>query len=365
MTMQLTVNGVRYKHFTDASVTLRIDSLTDSFSFTSVHNNTNGVISLPFKLGDECQAVIDNEPVLTGYIEKIDGSYDSKEHVVQVQGRSKTSDLVDSSIGSLSDIGPPVTLKKIIENVISDIGSNISVVDNAIPNEFKESTDNIAPEPGDNAFSFIEELARNRQVLLTTNAEGNLVIEKTPGSDSGGVVQSVREAIYNNILSAEYSYDDTERFNQYQFVSELNPIALNSAGTISLGIIVNQQGFVSDTNVRTGRKLVLISESSFDDSDNSKRAEWEARVRRTRGRKYSCVVHGHRPDSGAPLWTPNTTVQVLDDMAGLSARMLINSVTYNLSEGSGSTTTLELVEKNAYNLQLQDPQNQKIGDGFV
>jgi len=148
-------------------------------------------------------------------------------------------------------------------------------------------------------------------------------------------------------------------------ISSLNPTALSLSGSSNNADIVDQSGTTIDSDIRTGRQLVLAAEGSYSNSENNTRAEWEQRIRKARGRLYSAVVQGYSPPDSSDLWMVNTIIGVLDDFAGISAEMLINSIIFNLDQESGSTTTLSLVEQNAYNLELQEPVTEKIGDDFA
>jgi len=354
MTMWLEVNGIAYRDFRSATVTVRLDALSNTFSF-----ETTGK---PFQGGETCRVIVDSVPVMTGWIERINGTYSDIDHTITVEGRDKTGDLVDSSIGTLSDINNPVSLKQVIEKVLKHIGLNISVVDNANPKRFGELDYINAPEPGDNAFSFLEPLARNRHVLLTSDGDGNIVIEKTPGIDTGAKLQNILGASDNNVKSASFSYDRTGRFNKYIFDSSLSPVAVNKAGKVNLNNIIHQRGQVTDTEIRQGRQMAVVAEASFSNVSDDDRAMWEANIRKTRARVYSAVVQGFSHAGG--VWTPNQLVNVVDDFAGINAKMLINSVTYNLDDTEGGTTTISCVSKNAYSLTLDDPDAQELGDGL-
>lgn len=360
--MKLEVNNVEYKNFEQASATLRLDSLSNTFSFSAVSTTGN---PLPFTGGEPCKVIVDGEIVVSGFIEVVSGTYGSRSHAITVQGRDKTGDLIDSSLDKLNDIRAPVTLKAIIEKVVKNIGLEISVIDNAGSAAFNKAETIAAPEPGDNAFDFIENLARHRQVLLTSDKNGNIVIEKTPGARSTVSLQNIPSSDDNNVISASFSYDDTGRYNVYKFLSSLNPVALNNAGTTKTEVIVNQKGAVIDTGIRAGRQLVFVSGLSFSNNQNEARAKWEANVRRARGRVYSCVVRGFRQKLGGDLWLPNTIVQVVDDFAGINSEMLINSTTYNFDVTNGRTTTITLVEKNAYTLILTEPKTKGLGIGLT
>lgn len=360
--MRLEVNGIEYKDFITLETQLRLDALSNTFTFEAA---VPGVSQLSFKKGDPVRVIVDGEPVVTGFVEIIAGGYDPESHSVTIQGRDKTGDIIDSTLDDLGDLRSPISLKSIIEKAISNISNTIKVIDNANPKKFNEAEDITAPEPGKNTFEFIEDLARHRQVLLTSDSDGNIVIEKTPGGNSNGLLQNITGAANNNIISADFSYDDTGRFNVYKFVSSLNPIALNKTSNTQITTLVSQKGAIIDTGIRIGRQLVLIAESSFSDDSNDARAKWEANIRKARGLAYSCIVQDYRPEPGFDIWLPNRLVNIVDEFADINAQMLINTVNFSMSTTTGRLTTLTLVEKNAYTLTLSEPKSQELGGGFV
>ena len=131
--------------------------------------NTPGQ-GLPFKGGESCRVLVSDEPVLTGFIEVVEVSYDGSDHILNVSGRDKTGDLLDSSLDQFDDIrGDELSLKQVIESVISHLGLSITVTDEVNPPLFNSAEDIAAPEPGDNAFEFIERYSGdpNREDALT------------------------------------------------------------------------------------------------------------------------------------------------------------------------------------------------------
>lgn len=348
--MMLEVNGVRYTNFVSANVEIRLDALSNTFSFEAVAPQGQ---PLPFKGGESCTIYVDDEKVLTGHIEVVAVSYDSGQHSINVSGRDRTGDLLDSTIGAISDIrGDNLTLKALIEQVIAHIGLDLKVIDEVNPPPFTGAEDIAAPEPGDNAFGFIESYARKRHVLLTSNGNGDVVISTNSGVRATGRVQHIIDAPDNNVIASNFSFDTTGRFNLYQLSSELNPTALNLSGDATVSEITNQSGRVFDNAVRKGRQLVLISEVPQSNTNCKDRAEWEASVRKARGLVYSATVEGYRADS--ELWQVNRVYQIVDDFIGKIEPMLCNSVTFSIDSGAGSITTLGFVGKNAYTEALKD-----------
>ena len=362
MTMKLEVNGVQYDNFTAASCEIRLDALSNTFSFEAVAAEGE---PLPFKGGESCRVIVEDIPVLTGFIEIVDVSYDAGDHTITVQGRDKTGDLLDSTVDTISDLRAPITLKEIIEKVISNIGATISVVEEVSTDPFDAAQDVAAPEPGDNAFDFIEKYSRKRNVLLTSNGDGNVVITSGSAVQAVGGIQHIIGASDNNVIASSFSFDTTGRFNAYKMASQLNPFTLNLAGETGLDSVVSQSGGTFDPDVRIGRQLILISEVPSSNDQNEARAKWEANIRKARGLVYSVTVHGYRvdpTDSTSDLWQTNRLYQIVDDYLGKQEPMLCNSVTFTLDTDGGQLTSLAFVDQKAYSLELAKPVTSKTAD---
>lgn len=356
MSITLQVNGINYSNFLDVTVNMRLDQVCKTFSFGATVGKGQ---RLPFLGGEACKVLVDGHPVLTGFIDVVDVSYDASSHNISISGRDKTSDLIDSTIGPISDLSAPITLKQIVQKVIQNIGATIGVVDKTQGVPFDKATDLVAPEAGESAFSFLDKLAREKQALLTSDGDGNLVLQSPTPRDSKAVLKNRVGNFNNNILSANASYDITGRFNVYKFVSGLNPVLLATIPDIDISSVVSQSGEVTDQAVRLGRQRVLVAESPNSGTQNEKRAQWEANIRKARGRVYSAQVFGFK-DNLNNLWELNTLVNIADDFAGIDAAMLLNSITFNYDLSTGSTTTLAFIEKNAYTLTLEEPKTEKI-----
>jgi prophage tail gpP-like protein len=346
--MILEVDGTEFAGFTSASATVRLDALTNTFSFSLTSNQGD---PLPFRGGEACIVKVDGEKIITGHIEIVNVDGDSSDHSISVTGRDNTGDLLDSNLGSLDDIRPVTTLKRIIEIVIKHIGSTISVVEEFEPKPYVTAEDLASPEPGQDVWDFIETLARKRQVLLSSDADGNVLITRSKSEEVDATLQHLIGRNDNNVLKYSVSYDTTGRYNVYRMSTQLNPVALVNAGRFSNETIVSQNGQSTDKEIRAGRQLVLVAENAG--STPIDRAKWEANVRRARGKIYSATVHGFRNQTGN-IWAVNELIQVNDEFAGINSRMLVSSVEFNLSS-EGRLTTLALVDKSSYLLSI-DPE---------
>jgi prophage tail gpP-like protein len=170
----------------------------------------------------------------------------------------------------------------------------------------------------------------------------------------------------NNVIASQVSYDTTIRFNRYEIVSQKNMGAAAGAGILGMmtdtKAVVDQTAKVTDDEIRVGRRCVITGEGSYEKgSDGEKRAQWEADVRKARGEVYSCTVHGFTNQTGE-LWNPNTIPRVHDIRARVDGRRMLNSVTFEYSK-SGSVTTLAFVARNAYDVELSEPKQDKKAEG--
>lgn len=357
MSIELNVRGVPYGNFTTANAKTALDELSGSFNFTAISTQN---APLPFKNGDACEIKVDGVSVINGFIENLQIGYSGNQHRIVVQGRDKTADIIDSSISAIA-LSPTISLKAAIEAVLADIGNtNISVKDFSNTEDFTKVEEKINAKVGQNAFEFIEFLARKRQRLLSPDGSGNIAIIKPLGVDIGGGVQNIIGSDSNNILESNVSYDQVDRFRKYIVKSQLDPVPTNFAGNTLVPNMAAQEGSAEDDEIRPGRQLVIKAEKTSGSTQCGLRADWEARIRKTRGKVYSCSVQGFSDHKGQ-LWTPNRIVQVVDQFCDIDAKMLLNSVEYSFDVQSGSISTLGFLDVKAYSQDLEGDSFDKLG----
>lgn len=343
------MGGADYSNFIGASCTLQLDALSNTFDFEAVAQQGQ---ALPFSGGESCIVSVNGKKVITGNIELINSSYSADTHVITISGRDKTGDLLDTTLGKVSDIrAQGLTLKSLIEKVVSSIGLDIKVISNVDIEPFNSAEDLASAEAGESAFSFIEKYARKRQVMLTSDSDGNIVIDVNSGISATGNLQNILGATNNNILNSSFSYDSTGRYNFYVMQSALNPTILGGS-SFDLGSLVAQDGGVLDSAIRKGRQLILVSEAPYSSAQCLERAKWEKNIREARGLRYGATVSGFEAQDGS-LWQPNRLYNVTDDFIGKNETMLCNSVTFSYDVSSGSTTALEFVGSNAYTVFVE------------
>jgi prophage tail gpP-like protein len=363
--MELEVKGVLYKNFDSAEVKISMDKLVRTFGFGAFSATAN---PLPFFQGQTCRVKIDGEAVMTGTIEILTVSGSAGSHSIDVQGRDDTAGIMDSSLGNLPDFAATISLKRLCEAVIEHIGLDIKVIDNLKPKlePFDKAEDQVTPDVAEAAYDYLLKWARKRNVLLTSNGDGDLFFtqpQPATGRTRTVFLRHRADGSTNNVISYTATFDSTGRFNRYIVTSQGNPVLFNKSGNRTNRSVADQTGStIEDQDVRLGRQLVLVAETAASVGENTTRAEWEANIRKVKGRTYQCEVRGFRNQEGN-LWTPGELVFVDDDFAGISAEMRINEVIYTMGS-NGFLTNLTCLEPNAYTLTLEEPKEQKVGVGF-
>lgn len=323
-TVTIIVGAKRYDGWKRVRITAGIERLARDFDIDITlrwpGEEAYGGLCKPF---DACVAYIGSDKILTGYIDATPVRYDSAGIVLGLMGRSKTADLADCSAVNTPGQWLGQSVEKIAKAIASPYG--VSVVSEV------DTGDAIADhqvQQGETAFESIDRLLRQRQLLATDNAKGELVFIK-PGTKRA----TTSLMLSKNILSATYQGDHKDRY------STLTVKGQGSGSDQAYGADVTQaKGSAADSDVPRYRNLLLVQNGQATDSICLDRALFECDQRAGKANVVTYVVQGWRQNDGA-LWEPNALVRVTDDLLGIDEDRLIAEVTYEMGE-YGTTTTL-------------------------
>lgn len=377
--MKLKVNDVVYGGFTSGRVDLSLDSPASFFSLTTTSEDA---VPLPFQIGSSCEVTVDDELVLTGNIEVISVDGDSRSHTITIEGRSKTADVLDSTLTPVSDFKTPIGLKFLIEQIVINIQTSfalsvqpdasriadlrnlaasdpfITVIEETKTTPFSFDNSNvevISIEAGDNAFQLMDKYARFKQVLISCNAEGNIVIIRPSGINIDAfLTHRVADRDSNNVLNYSTNENFSDRFIHYVAFGQGSPIIGSEEQQLYSGFQGTATGdfsFLPFEVARVRKRLFVLNIETESTSQTfaQARLDWEKNIRIARSKVYGATVHGFRNQTG-DIWRLNTLPSVDDEFAGISPpeKMLVNNITFSIGPGTGKQTTLALLDKNAY-----------------
>lgn len=366
MSLQVRLNGLDLVNFIDASVFRSMISVSGAFNVGSTADEQN---RLPIREDNRVELVADENTVLTGFVEGIDSGAAPDKHDFVATGRDVLGDLYDSTVGDVKEFTGSVQLQDICRAVLDGMNlTEVSVIDETTLGIVGPSTpllpfseyDITSAGIGTTGFDFLEPFARKRQVLLTTDGLGNLILARNTGIKLPVKLKTGKDG---NLKNARKIIDNTQRFNIYTAHSQLNPIRM-VPGT-KPGEIVQQKGLAIDPQIRSSRIYAFNAEESSDSFTAQERAIWESNFRRASSLSYTGTVQGHSFANGA-LWIPNRLVDVEDDLNKINTTLLIRSVRYNSSVHLGNTATLEMTFRSAYTLQAEaDTRDALNEDGLL
>lgn len=352
----LAIKGIPYETYEQISIGKSMDKLSGEFTFQLVNTSEQ---PFPFKVDDICEVQVYGKSWIKGRVETIAGSGNAASHTVTVAGRSKFSDIIDSTIGGNIEFKSPISLEDVIKQTLNKMGiTGFGVINKVSGLQSFTGGELISAETGKTAFEFLESYARKRQVLLSSDNTDNIVLTRSSTTLQKTPLVNSTTRNTNNIESFTYNYDITKRFNKYILRSQGNPATQNDE-TINFTLMsgTGLSATSIDSEIHTNRIFNKKSEQSTDNSGLKKRADWESNIRRARSFTYSAVVQGFKNALG-DLWDTNVLVQVIDDFAGINSTLLINSVQFD-SSVSGELTTLTMVRPDAYTLALDEDKNKK------
>jgi prophage tail gpP-like protein len=356
----LEVNKIRYSGFTNVTVNKSLDQFARSFSATLVSKELfigeERIIENPIKVGDEVQVYIDEQLITTGYVESLDIDYSADSHSISVAGRDKAGDLIDSSI--IAKTYQVRNLKRLIELVLKDNGySNIKVSQQAASIDNLEANEKVEAESNDTIFSFLDRYAKKVQVLLTTDENGDIVLTQEGSTKAATDLVSLKRGDKNNIKSARLSLNTQDRYRFIEVYSQSTNDSF-SENTVS------QDGKAEDTDIRSPRRIRVISSIASETAILKEAAKWQLNVRRAKGLSYKCtVVNFLTEGESGDIWDINQTVNIKDDKCSLDGEFLISGVTFTKSN-DGSTTQLTIVNKGSYTTDPLSLVSKDLGNEF-
>lgn len=363
MSILIEINGTQYDGFTRKSVDITLDTLSGKFSFTSATLKNQ---ITPFAVGDACVVTVEGEEVITGYIEAIEPDYQVDAHNIVIQGRDKTCDVIDSSVGKIANYQSDISLQQIIENElkkanITDIDI-ITKLDEPISN-FK-TIENQTSGSDQTLFEYFLTYAQKKQVYLTTDGLGNIVISRSTGVSVPEYLINDPDNPESNIISGSGSYNESNRFYSITVKTQANH-AENNLFMTKPKNQENKKAVAYDKDIRESRNLVITVSDSYTTDQLQARAEWERNIRQVESQIYKCTVQGFKRSKDAGIWRPNQLVNVYDKFENLNREMLINDVNFSSSVDDGSITSLTLVDKNAYKIKAQEPQPVEVNEKTI
>jgi len=328
---KLVVRGQEYTEWETVTVVANWIESRSTFTFTATEISTTPARLNELKQfvpGDPVEIFLAGKQIIEGYITQRQAAYAARQHGVQLIGHTLSYLLDKDSISTDTGSFDGSTLVAIAKAVAGDSGVDVRTVGNVDGKPFKQ----VQVQPGQLKWEFLEELARNKSVVLGSDQQGNLLLIGDHGeSPEGEVVEG------KNILRAQCLITNELAYN------EVTVFGSQPGHDDEWGKDVSEQKAKAHGNDPLPSKRGIVMEHPDSPEMVQKRATHEARWASGTMIDASVTVQGWINDHTGDLWRPGRVVTVVSPMLMLNDPLGIKTATFHQSMGAGTTTTLELV----------------------
>ncbi|MBI9079198.1 MAG: phage tail protein [Pseudodesulfovibrio sp.] len=328
--VKLIIGGLEYSGWKEVSVSRSMDAMAGKFDLSLSDRWQTGAQAIPLYPEQECQLLLDGQPVITGFIDAVMPSFDAGQHGIRVTGRDRTADLVDcSAIHSPGELLGQ-DLAQIIRVLCKPFGLDLfASID--VGKAFKT----FKLQPGETNFEAIDRACRQRGVLPSSDVRGRVILASIGSDRADALIQG------ENILKASANHSTYDRFSEYIVTGQQQ--GTNDTFGLAASAV---RATAKDEGVLRHRPLQIMAETQATPESARERAGWEANVRAAKSSEVSITVQGWRMSDGR-LWQVNAMSRVQSDFLRVDQDLIIKSVNFSLGSG-GTLTSLTLCRKDAF-----------------
>ncbi len=328
MSMQFNINGKSFEGANSGTINIGIDSIANSFNAVLTNFWASSITDI--KAGDSVEIYANDKKRFTGWIDKAKPAIGSDGNLINISGRSKTGDLIDCTPDATQSEFKNQKLESLINALASPFG--ITVSSNVDTGNIIETANY---EQGETILDFIKDEAIKKGLLLYSNSDGNIVIDR-----AGTVSSGLNFIEGENILDCSASVDYSNRYSKYIVKGDQQ-----SNSFISEEDSTQAQAIAIDSEVRH-RPLIIIVDGVADNDICLQRAKWEATIRQGKSITYSVKLQGW-------YFNLNQTCVLQSERIGAKSENLLISRIINSFSPTGKICEMELVNPDTY---AQPPQ---------
>lgn len=330
----LTVANRRYEGWQEISVVRSLMQPAHSFRLMLTETFFVNQTQVNIRAGQACHITLDNELLISGYIDDVVIEYGEGKHQITVTGYSKVRDLMLSSA-----LVPPFknqSLLQIARSLCAPFGINIKIAHGAHSQANKPFAHQ-ALDAGQPVYEFLNQLARHRGVMLTSSADGDLVITKASKSR---VNTPIKLGVNIQKCMARFSAADVH--NQYILAGQGSVWDATDSNPLS-SIKAKAKGEL----ITRHKPLVMRTSTPLTQGQANSKIKAERNVREGRSQSIQYTLARWRMGEQKPIWPINQLVKVDDDYIDIQGELLIAQTRFVMNS-KGQSTELVLVPPAAF-----------------
>lgn len=333
--VRLKVGTREWSGFTQIAVSRGLERSAGDFSFETtlkVPDIANPILIRPLS---RCQVFLDDDPVISGFVDAVSPSFDAASSSAGVSGRSATADLVDCSATGDPSSWSDLTVAQIARSIAAPY--SVGVIDNV---RSKNKIGRFRLNKNEHAFDAIERLARLDALLVTDTPFGAMSLERV-SEDKSTTTLELGPTGPGGILAGAATFDGSGLF------SELRVKGQRKGKGNQTGNKLRTLETVEDDAVDRFRLLLMDAPGRADRARCREVARWEVAGRLAKSIQAQVTVRGWRQKSGE-LWRPNLRVDIDCWRLALFGELLISEFNFALDKAGGAVTVLYLSPPDAF-----------------
>ncbi|EHJ0339223.1 phage tail protein [Salmonella enterica] len=349
--VELFIGGGIFSGWVSVSVRRSLEHLAGSFELELMMPGQ----SLPDSItpGLPLKLQINGVTVITGYLDTVKHKITATSYKISITGRDKTGDLVDCSAVFKGSQWHNRTLEQIAGDLCKPFGIRViwQVSDATAAKPFVTFTLQLSETVSD----ALTRAARHRGVLVTSNADGDLVFTQA------GNQQTDTLELGKNLLDADFTDDWRNRYSEY-LVKGHGGGGGHKGEAKAAALLAAPKGQTADKAVTRYRPKVILADHKITADGARQRAIREERRAIARSERFVATAKDWFRESGA-LWDVNMLTRVVAPRVNVDMRdLLICQVEFTLNAKEGEVTRLTLAPRDGF-IVPAEPDSNGNGEG--
>lgn len=349
----LTIGGQQFTGWTSASVNRSIENIAGQFQLGVAKRI--GVSVKALQPGQAIKLTINNQAVVTGWLDEFEADISDNNFSLSINGRDKTGDLVDCAAVYQGGMWSGRTLAQIAADLCQPFGITVrwQVTDATAGKPFNS----FKLEHSETVYEALGRAARMRGVLMTSNADGDLVFTQAGTASAGSLV------LGKNLLSLQHNNSWHDRFSEYKVVGGHACGGSIGDAITDVAQVTGPSAEVTDPDVTRYRPTIKIADHNITQQTAWARADHERRHAIAKSRRFTGTVEGWYREDGA-LWEENFIVNVTAAELEIDNEpLLIAGVEFQIDDDNGLQTQLTLAPREGYLVPVES-ENKGTGGGY-
>ncbi|EEC0851214.1 phage tail protein [Salmonella enterica subsp. enterica] len=349
--VELFISGKIFSGWVSVSVRRSLEHLAGSFELELMMPGQ----SLPDSItpGLPLKLQINGMTVITGYLDTVKHKITATSYKISITGRDKTGDLVDCSAVFKGSQWHNRTLEQIAGDLCKPFGIRViwQVSDATAAKPFATFTLQLSETVSD----ALTRAARHRGVLVTSNADGDLVFTQA------GNQQTDTLELGKNLLDADFTDDWRNRYSEY-LVKGHGGGGGHRGEAKAAALLAAPKGQTADKAVTRYRPKVILADHKITADGARQRAIREERRAIARSERFVATAKDWFRENGA-LWDVNMLTRVVAPRVNVDMRdLLICQVEFTLNAKEGEVTRLTLAPRDGF-IVPAEPDSNGNGEG--